>query len=282
MESLILKINTYYYSLLTQISILPIKKKYIIPLIILVLIIKIIYYISIDEYRARKLKKERKVDVTVIDKYNTQYVIDVDYDVESFYFKSKYFYVCNEIWITLICSLVVLINCALDQSFDFNIVADKTIIFICGTVSVVLLLKVCLSGLIHLKIIETIFLLFQVFFSVLLSTHFFVLRNLLLFAALPGIGGSIMLFIYVKGQKDKKFERMGYIDHKLTPEEQRKQRIENEQRLWEEQFLKKGNSSSTNHRYQDPDEALYRNKHPGATDNQISNMVKFGENRPNG
>ncbi len=197
----------------------------------------------------------------------------VIHNIESKYFKCNYFYFVNELYVTLAAALILAWN-ILDFEWEIINWQESKLEIILIAIIFLIISKIIIQGFLLGTLFDAFILVSQILLSVVLTSRL----PLILFWYTYPIGLIASIYMHVRYKKLKK-----------NPVEMFKGTV----RIV--QYTADNNSNSGHYssrgtsynyrqrpRYKSEKESLYEMKHPSATSTQMSNMMKFGENRPNG
>lgn len=198
------------------------------------------------------------------------------FDTKSFCFKSDYFYFTNELLVTIAAGIFIILN---NLGFDW-IIKDWThskIQIVCTCVLLIIVSKIVIQGFIIFDIVNTIILISQILISILLTKR--LPPFIFWYTYLIGLVLSFYMFRIYKTRKKNPFQKIDLSRYEiLTPEQIReKERQKEEMRRASYNYYPNYSQNTKSEK-----ESLLEMKHPGASSTQMSNMLKFGENSPNG
>lgn len=214
-------------------------------------------------------------DENVLDKY-----IGKIHDTKSKVFKYDYYYWTNELLVTIGSGIFILLNLELDSNWFITSWQDSKLHIIFTTIIMLFISKIIIQGFIVSDIVDTFVLVSQLLISILITKR---LPLFIFWYTYPvGLIASFVMFRKYKKLKKNPFEKFTPGRYKiLTPEEEELQR---ELKRQQEEMSRSSYSYRPNYSrpHKSEKESLYEMKHPSASSTQMSNMLKFGENRPNG
>ena len=196
------------------------------------------------------------------------------HDRNSLYFKRNYIYWTNEIFVTIAAGIFILLNMELDSNWSITSWQDSKYQIIYTTIIMFIVTKIIIQGFVVSDLLNTIFLISQLLISILLTKR---LPLFIFWYTYPvGLIGSFVMFRRYKKLKKNPFEKKNQEQFEHFTAEQV---MEAEEEMRRSSYRYRTNYSR---QHKSEKESLYEMKHPSASSTQMTNMLKFGENRPNG
>ena len=202
------------------------------------------------------------------------------HDRNSIYFKRNYIYWTNEIFVTIAAGIFILLNMELDSNWSITSWQDSKYQIIYTTIIMLIVTKIIIQGFVVSDLLNTIFLISQLLISILLTKR---LPLFIFWYTYPvGLIGSFVMFRRYKKLKKNPYEKIDQNQYEMYNYQQAILEAEAKMRQEEMQRSSYRYSSNYSRQHKSEKESLYEMKHPSASSTQMTNMLKFGENRPNG
>ncbi len=220
--------------------------------------------------------KKYNNDKDILEQNSNKYIGRL-HDRKSYEFISSYYYWVNELFVTIGAGIFLLLNMESDWSISSWESSKLQITF--TSIILLIITKIIIQGFIVSDLVDTFVLISQLLISILLTKR---LPLFIFWYTYPvGLIGSFVMFRrYIKLKKNP-FEKKNpeQFEH-FTAE----QVMEAEEKMRQEEMQRSSYRYSSNYsrQHKSEKESLYEMKHPSASSTQMTNMLKFGENRPNG
>ena len=215
--------------------------------------------------------KKYNNDKDILEQNSKKYIGRL-HDRKSYEFISSYYYWVNELYVTIGAGIFLLLN--MESAWSITSWESSKLQIIFTFIIFLIITKIIIQGFIVSDLVDTFVLISQLLISILLTKR---LPLFVFWYTYPvGLIGSFVMFRRYKKLKKNPFEKKNQeqFEHFTA-----KQVMEAEEEMRRSSYRYRTNYSR---QYKSEKESLYEMKHPSASSTQMTNMLKFGENRPNG